>query len=82
VYILQQIELIIEKVVDAVKNLEMGEINLLDPGDASTLRNHVQAYPAMIGAVLQELKSITGIDVAAVLAPDAKSAPRIPGVRV
>ncbi|MBU1244490.1 flotillin family protein [Myxococcota bacterium] len=83
VYILQQIELIIEKVVDAVKNVEMGEINLLDAGDASTLRHHVQSYPAMVGAVLQELKSITGIDVAAVLSPDAKSAQRLPaGTRI
>jgi flotillin len=73
VYILQQIELILEKVVDAVKNVEMGEINLLDAGDASTLRHHVQSYPAMVGAVLQELKTITGIDVAGVLSPATRT---------
>ncbi len=75
IYILQQIELIIGQVVDAVKNLEMGEINLLDPGDASTLKNHVQAYPAIISSVLQEIRTITGIDVPGVLSPDTRNRP-------
>jgi flotillin len=69
IYILDQIENIISQVVDSVNNVQMKEVNLLDSGDGKTLINHIQSYPAMVTAVLNELKSITGVDVARVLNP-------------
>ncbi|MBU1238286.1 flotillin family protein [Myxococcota bacterium] len=70
VYILQQIESILGQVVNSVKDLKMDNITLLDGGDGDTLRKHVQSYPAMISAVLNELKNITGIDITEVLSPN------------
>ena len=70
VYILQQIETILAQVVGSVTDLKMENITLLDGGDGDTLRKHVQSYPAMISAVLNELKNITGIDITEVLSTD------------
>ncbi len=75
VYILQQIETILEQVVQAVVDLNMEEITLLDGGDGDTLRKHVQSYPAMITAVLHELRNITGIDIPEVLSADKSTTP-------
>ncbi len=69
VYILQQIESILSQVVASVNDLKMEQITLLDGGDGDTLRKHVQSYPAMITAVLNELKNITGIDITDALSP-------------
>jgi flotillin len=78
VYILQQIEGILDHVVNSVKELNMGEVNLLDGGDGETLRKHVQSYPAMITAVLEELKAITGIDIPASINPGGLLSKRTP----
>ncbi|MBN2724180.1 MAG: flotillin family protein [Deltaproteobacteria bacterium] len=79
IYILQQIESILNQVVESVKTVQMGEVNMLDTGDGETIQSHVQAYPAMITAVLQEIKKITGIDVPGALSPSGSniSRPRI-----
>ncbi|MBU1220677.1 flotillin family protein [Myxococcota bacterium] len=69
VYLLQQIESILRQVVHSVKEVKIDEVSMLDSGDAQTIKNHVQAYPAMISAVLEELRKITGIDVPGTLSP-------------
>ncbi|MGM0596946.1 MAG: flotillin family protein [Myxococcota bacterium] len=72
VYVLQQIEDILEEVVESVKTLNLGKVVLLDGGDGETLKQHIQSYPAMISAVMEELKKITGIDIPDVLSADNK----------
>ncbi|MDA3863800.1 MAG: SPFH domain-containing protein [Deltaproteobacteria bacterium] len=72
VYVLQQIEEILDEVVESVKTLNLGKVVLLDGGDGETLKHHIQSYPAMISAVMEELKKITGIDIPGVLSADNK----------
>jgi len=67
IYLIQHLDAIIGQVVRAVKQLQIGEVNLLDSGDGSSLPAYVSAYPAIVTAVLRELQSSTGVNVAEVL---------------
>jgi flotillin len=68
IYIIQHLEEIIETVVSSLRGIEIGEVNVLDPGDGSGLSSYVAAHPQAIAAVLRALRESTGVDVPAVLA--------------
>ena len=67
IYLIQQLEGIITKVVDAVRKVHVANVNLLDNGEGTSLPAYVSAYPAIVTAVLKELREATGIDVPEVL---------------
>lgn len=69
IYLIQHLESIISSVVDSVRKIRVGEVNLLDNGDGSSLPAYVKAYPAIVTAVLKELRTATGIDVPEMLSP-------------
>jgi flotillin len=76
IFLIQQLEQILETVVARVKDLDIGEVVLLDSGDGQALPSHVAALPATVGAVLRELGTTTGIDVPEILNPRERE--RIP----
>jgi len=69
IFIIEHLEEILEKIVAAVRNVKVGEVTLLDSGDGASLASYVRAYPAIVGAVLDEVRKATGVDVQEVLAP-------------
>lgn len=81
IYLVQHLESIIKSVVDSVRKVQVGNVNLLDNGEGNSLPAYVKAYPAIVTAVLKELRNATGIDVPEVLAgtkPATTSGPGTP----
>jgi len=77
IFLIQQLEPVLATIVARVREVDLGEVVLLDGGDGRALPNHLAALPATVGAILRELSTTTGIDVAALIAPPAtdRSAP-------
>ena len=67
IFLIQQLEEIMQTVITRVNNLDIDEVVLLDGGDGDALPRHVASYPAMVRKVLDELRSSTGIDVLGIL---------------
>ncbi|HEV8324534.1 MAG TPA: SPFH domain-containing protein [Myxococcota bacterium] len=67
IYLVQQIENLVKIVTDHVNNLKVGEVNLLDGGDGTALPAYVRSFPAIITAVLSEVRKSTGVDIPALL---------------
>lgn len=67
IFLIQQLEATLQRVVDRVKSLELGEVTLLDPGDGRALASHVASLPSTVAAVFDALRHTTGIDVTGIL---------------
>ena len=67
IFLLQQIESVMNKVVKSVQSIDVKDISILDNGNGKGLSNYVASYPAMVKAVFEELNGITGIDVPEIL---------------
>ena len=68
IFLIQQLEQVLSTVIKQVKELEIGEVTLLDSGNGQALPTHIATLPAAVAAVLKELKTTTGIDVTGILA--------------
>lgn len=73
IFLIQQLETVLNTVTERVKDMEIGEVTLLDGGDGTALSQHMAALPATVGAVLRELTATTGIDVAGILSGEGRS---------
>jgi flotillin len=78
IFLLQQLEPVLEVIVSRLRELEVGEVNLVDRGDGRAMANFVSGYPAMVAQVLQELKATTGVDLPAALSRSASPAKEAP----
>ena len=61
----------LEEIVDIVRGrleLDVKEVNVLDPGDGSGFASYAAAYPRTVAAVLRAVGETTGVDVPAILA--------------
>lgn len=67
IFLIQQLEATLHRVVDRVKAIDIGEVTLLDRGDGRALAEHVASLPATVAAVFNELRHTTGIDVTTIL---------------
>jgi flotillin len=67
IFLLQQLETVLTTVVQRVKDVQVGEVTLLDSGDGKALPAYVAGYPAMVKQVLAELRESTGVDVPGIL---------------
>ncbi|MCK6504548.1 flotillin family protein [Myxococcota bacterium] len=74
IFLIQQLETVLQTVVQRVNDIDINEVVLLDNGDGQALARHVAGFPAIVRQVLDEMKTTTGIDVAGTLAGQA--APR------
>jgi flotillin len=68
VFLVQQLEGVLQTIVNKVKGLEIGEVVLLDGGDGRALPDHVASMPAIVGSVLAEFARTTGLDIPSILA--------------
>lgn len=64
IFLVQQIDQLARQVADSVSGLKVGQVNLLDKGDGQALASYVRSFPAAVNALLEELKTTTGIDIA------------------
>ncbi|MCB9794853.1 MAG: flotillin family protein [Alphaproteobacteria bacterium] len=69
IFLIQNLEQVLETVVKRVNGVAVEEVNLLDGGDGQALASYVASYPAMITSVLSELSDSTGVDVVGILRP-------------
>jgi flotillin len=70
IFLIQNLETVLETVVTRVNAIEVREVNVLDSGDGAGLATYASAYPAMVAQVLKELEKTTGVDVIGILAPE------------
>lgn len=76
VFLLQQIDRILERVAGAAEAISVAHVNLIDGGDGRTLARHVGSYPAVVTELLARIKETVGIDISAILSPDASARPK------
>lgn len=67
-YVLQNLEGIFGEVTKAASNLKVREVNLVDSGDGKTLPAYASAYPATVGALLEQVTKTLGIDIPKIMA--------------
>ena len=66
-FILQHLDEIFAEVANAARRLKVGQVNLIDSGDGTTVAAYASAYPQMVGALLDQVTRTLGIDVAGVI---------------
>ena len=74
VFLIQQIEAVIQTVSQRVQGVQVGEVVLVDSGDGKALANLLAGYPAAVAQVLSEIKRSTGVDITGALNPNQKGA--------
>ena len=72
VFLIQQVDEILQDVAKATKGLEIGRVNLIDGGDGQSLSRYVGAYPAIVSELLERIKDTVGVDVAGILTAGSK----------
>jgi flotillin len=70
IFLIQNLETVLETVVTRVNAIKVKEVNVLDSGNGAGLATYASAYPAMVAQVLGELERTTGVDVLGILAPE------------
>src|SRR5262249_26963353 len=68
-FLINKLEEITRVVVDAVGQIQLGPVQLIDGGDGQTLPRFAAAYPQAVAGVLRSLAETTGVGVTALLAP-------------
>ena len=68
IFLIQQLEVVLQTVVERVNSVEIDKVNLLDGGQGDALPRHVASFPAVVRQVLAELRGTTGVDVPGILA--------------
>lgn len=66
-FVLQHLDHLFGEAASAAGRVKVGEVNLIDGGDGKTLPAYAAAYPAMMGALLQQVTQTLGIDIAKVI---------------
>lgn len=66
-YVLQHLDDIFGQITRAAGRLDVGEVNLVDSGDGSTLPAYMAAYPATVGALLEQVSKTLGVDIMRVM---------------
>lgn len=65
--VIRQLEAVLAQVADAVDGIDIGSVNLVDSGDGRALPSYVSSYPAMVTAILKEIRNAVGVDVTGAL---------------
>lgn len=67
IFVLQRIEGILQNIVNEL-DINISEANLVDDGSGTALPQFVASHMASVGAVLEQLRDVTGLDLKSVLA--------------
>lgn len=68
IYVIQHLEELVGAVVSHLDDVNVREVNVLDPGDGSGLASYAATYPQMVATVMRALAETTGVDVPTILA--------------
>jgi flotillin len=68
IFLIQQLEVTLARVAEKVKQLEIGDVTLIDNGDGRALAAHVASLPNTVASVFEALRRTTGVDVTGILA--------------
>ncbi len=63
IYVMEDIEKILATAAQGVAKIKVGNVNMIDKGDGSTLANYVGAYPAMLTTIFDSVERATGLDI-------------------
>lgn len=74
-FVLQHLDEIVAEVAGAARQVKVGEVNLIDGGDGRTLPAYAASFPATMAAMLEQLRTTFGVDVAAALTGASAPAP-------
>jgi len=67
VFLVQQVDEILQDVARVTEGLEIGHVNLIDGGDGKSLSRYIGSYPAIVTELLARIKDTVGVDVAGIL---------------
>ncbi len=67
VFILQQMETIMEQVAEAVKQVNVREVALIDSGNGQSLPNYVSSFPKIVSSIFAEIRDTAGLDIGGAL---------------
>jgi len=67
IYVLNHLKEIAEAAVKRTASTQVGELNVIDGGDAASFAAFVSAFPTVVGQVMQETGKTVGVDLAAML---------------
>ena len=73
-FLINNIEEITKVVVNAVSQIELGPVQLIDGGDGQALPRFAATYPAAVATVMHTLAQTTGVDITALLSVNAAAA--------
>ena len=66
-FVLQHLDAIFGDVAKAAQRIKVGEVNLIDGGDGKTIPAYAASYPATMAALLEQVTSTLGVDIAKVI---------------
>jgi flotillin len=66
-FVLQHLDQIFGDVATAAQRIKVGEVNVIDGGDGKTLPAYAAAYPATMAALLNQVTTTLGVDIAKVI---------------
>ncbi len=75
IFVVQQLEPLLKRVVDRLGEVELGHVNLVDSGDGTALGKLAAAQPAMVAEVLDAVGRAAGLDIRDILTRSAPAAP-------
>ena len=67
IFVIQQLEQILELVVATVNDMKVGEVHLIDNGNGDALPQYVSSFPKTVASLLKTLRESTGVDVTEIL---------------
>ncbi|MEM8715926.1 MAG: SPFH domain-containing protein [Cyanobacteria bacterium P01_G01_bin.4] len=73
VYLLQQIEMVLQQAAKVPKQLKLGRVNVIDSGGGQSLAGLTNAYPEMVRQFINRVDMTLGLDVAKTLRRNSSS---------
>jgi flotillin len=67
IFVLSQLDTLVGQVASKVKDMQIGEVQVIDGGDGKALPALAASFPQTVISVLGALKDLTGVDVAEML---------------
>ncbi|ACK69401.1 band 7 protein [Gloeothece citriformis PCC 7424] len=72
IFLIQQLESILEEAVKIPKRLQLKEVNVVDNGDGKSVSTLMKVYPEIVGQFLESVDKTLGIDVVGTLTQPPK----------
>jgi len=70
VFVMQKLEMIMDRVAEAARQVQIRNAAIIDNGDGESLPNYVASFPKIVGHLFDEMRDTVGIDVGGALTGD------------